>query len=298
MKRFFRIFRGGRSDIEGRRATDYESLAGITEIPKESIRICLLGSAGFIPTGNKETMSVLLIQGKTAILLDAGTGIRRFTDPRIQHHLQGIDTLNVLFSHLHHDHTCGFTWLLRLWTGEIKVYVPSQPLVEYDGIRAMGSLTSPPLFALPLAEWRNCKGIIAIQRKELDIEGITVRIIPQRHRDGSIGFRMGNFAYITDTEPRRDHAEFLQDCDLVLMDTMHDIADFHALNVTEAKPADHGYSVGNARVAVNAHVRRLGLVHIDPLYDAGRVSRLLQETQDVFPGAFIPEEGQFYYVNA
>lgn len=261
------------------------------------MKIIPLGTAGFIPTQGKETLSILLIEKRTAILFDAGTGIRRFAEKYIRRQLQDVNELHILISHFHHDHTCGLTWLLRLWESNIKVYVPSQPMVEFDGLNTIDVLTSLPLFALPLKNWQNCKEIVAIKDKEFFVNNVLIKSLPQIHAGGSIGFRVGDFGYITDTEPRDKHVDFLNGCKLVFMDTMHDSSDFQALNVTESTPAQHGYSIGNARVAAKAGIKKLGLIHIDPLYDFKRIRKLLQEAKNEFPGSFIPEEGLVYYVN-
>ena len=261
------------------------------------MKVIPLGTAGFIPTQGKETLSILLIEKKTAILFDAGTGVRRIIEKHIAKLLRGIDVLHVFFSHLHHDHTGGLTWLLRLWEKKLRVYVPSQPLVEFDGIYALEVLTSLPFFALPLKDWPNCKEIVSIREKEFFVNDLLVKSLPQKHAGGSVGFRVREFAYITDTEPRDNHAEFINGCKLVFMDTMHDFSDFQTLDATDSNPAQHGYSIGNAKVAAKANITRLGLIHIDPLYDSNRVRKLLLEAKKEFSGTFIPEEGKVYNVN-
>ena len=108
-----------------------------------------LGVGGFFPTQHRETASILVVEGATAILLDAGTGVKRFGDNGILDHAAGIETLHVFFSHFHQDHVCGFTWLLRLWPGKLDVYLPSAPLVATGGKPILACLTGPPLFGLP-----------------------------------------------------------------------------------------------------------------------------------------------------
>lgn len=262
------------------------------------MKICLLGSAGFFPSNSKETSSVLIIDKTTGLLFDAGTGIRRLLEPEIQEQLKGINQLHIFFSHLHHDHTSGFTWLLRLWQKKAKIYVPSRPLVDFDGGSALDILTSPPFFALPIQKWKNISEIVLIDGRDIKIDHLSVKVISQKHGGGgSLGYRINKFAYITDTEPRHEHVNFINGCDLVLIDTMHDVNDFEKQNSTEINPAHHGCSLGNALVAKQANISRLGLIHIDPLYDQDQISQLLLEAQSVFPNAFIPQEGVVYNVS-
>ena len=256
------------------------------------MKIIPLGTAGFIPTNGKETACFLVLIEKTAILFDAGTGVRRIRE--IGRHLAGIEDLHVVFSHFHHDHTAGFTWLLRLWAGNLHFYVPSSPVIESDGLENIERLTAPPLFSLPLSKWPNFRGAARFLGEDLEIEGHKIQLLKQRHNGGSVGFRIGSFSYITDTEPRRHHISFIRGSELVFMDTMHDAADFEAMNISEANPAEHGWSRGNAQIAHLAGIGRLGLIHVDPLYDHSRCTSLLEETRQIFDASFFPQEAEVY----
>jgi len=260
------------------------------------MKIIPLGTAGFIPTNGKESASYLVIRNDTAILLDAGTGVKRLFEPQIKDLLKGINDLHVIFSHLHHDHTAGVTWLLRLWSGRLYFYLPSTPLVQFDGIEAIKKLTTAPFFALNIDEWPNLGEIYTIVADYIDINGTIVHIIPQKHSGGSIGVRIGNFSYITDTEARDEIKNFIINSELLFIDTMHDKEDYDKMNITEYKRAQHGYSLGNANLALISDVKRMGLIHIDPLYDNERINNLLNESQSIFDNSFIPKEVNIYEI--
>ncbi len=56
------------------------------------MRATLLGSGGWLPTDRRETTCVLLREGSDALLLAAGTGLRRLvTDAGL---LDGVERLN------------------------------------------------------------------------------------------------------------------------------------------------------------------------------------------------------------
>jgi ribonuclease BN (tRNA processing enzyme) len=259
------------------------------------MRIIPLGVGGFVPASGHETASVLLIDDDTLILLDAGTGARRLAEDAVVQVLPHRTDLHVVFSHVHHDHTAGLTWLLKLWPGRLHLYVPTAPLVNFDGVAALKELTNPPFFSLPLEDWPNLEHVEGFDAP-LRIADRPIGILKQQHSGGSVGVRVGNFAYISDTEPRGSTVPFISECAMVFMDTMYDSADFADLDVTDDTPAEHGYSVGNARVGSDARVDRLGLIHIDPLYDARRQRLLVAEARQEFGGAFIPEEGVVYEI--
>ena len=124
------------------------------------MKIVVLGSAGFIPTTGKETMCVLVVtDNQNAFLFDAGSGVTNLINKKIIELLSNITTLNVMLSHFHHDHTSGLTWLLKLWKGSINIYIPTHPLVNFNGSEAINILTSNPFFDLNISNWPNCKSI-------------------------------------------------------------------------------------------------------------------------------------------
>lgn len=261
-----------------------------------SMNIIPLGIGGFIPAVGRETACVLCIEQNTAILFDAGTGVRHLALPSIQKLLQPIDTLHVILSHLHLDHLSGFIWLHGICHSSIEVYVPSVPLVTSHGEEALFSLIGPPFFSLPLLKWPNYGGIHPITESHIRVANLRVDILSQAHKGGSLGYRIHNFAYITDADPDDRHVQFLRDCDLVFMDTYHDQYDRTLLNQERYKGMSHGHSVGNAVIAQKAKVRRLGLIHINPFYDDQRVSTLLHEARQYFRNSFIPIEKTLYSI--
>ena len=144
------------------------------------MRLIPLGTAGFIPTKGKETASFLLINDKksTAVLFDAGTGVKRLLNHKDE--LENIDTLNVVFSHFHHDHTGGLTWLVRLWTGRLVFHVPISPMVNFDGSDAIRKLTSDPFFGLPVYNWDNVDDIKTIEDENVSVGNLSVDCIRDR----------------------------------------------------------------------------------------------------------------------
>ena len=95
--------------------------------------------------------------------------------------LKNIKKLHVILSHMHHDHTAGFTWLLRLWPGILDLYVPTKPLVEFDGMEAIKTLTNLPFFGLSIEEWPNCNQVYTIDEEELVIDDLEIKLISQEH---------------------------------------------------------------------------------------------------------------------
>ena len=74
--------------------------------------VTLLGSGGFAPSAVRETACALVRDGPRALLLDAGSGVRRLvTDPW---YLEGVTHVDVVLTHFHLDHVCGLPYLCAL----------------------------------------------------------------------------------------------------------------------------------------------------------------------------------------
>jgi len=146
------------------------------------------------------------------------------------------------------------------------------------------------MFGSSLKEWPNFGDLISYNTTELLIDGVDIKILPQKHSGGSVGIRIGKFAYITDTEPTKKHIDFIKGCDLVLMDTMFDKKDYEAVTANNKK-AEHGWSIGNGIIASKAKIKQLGLIHINCFYDSHQINNLLSETRSQFKNTMIPQEG-------
>lgn len=252
-----------------------------------------LGTGGYIPTRRRATASVLVRRGRSALLFDAGTGVGRLLEPGFGKHLEGVECLNILLSHYHLDHVIGLTWLPKVWSSRVRIYAPSEPLVDVRADDALRRLTGAPLFALPLDRYPFPPEIVPIEGDEtLQIDDVSVRLIRQRHAGGSVGFRVDDcFAYVTDTDADERHLPFLNGVELVFVDAFYDAAEYHAAGGKPHARLDHGSNVVAASLARDAGVGELGLVHINPSYDEQRCSAMLQESRSVFASTILPEDG-------
>jgi len=85
------------------------------------MEIRLLGSGGFAPSDRRETAAALLRKNGDALLVDAGTGVRRLLTDRTL--LAGVDLLHVVLTHSHLDHVFGLFYLadveapISVWGG-------------------------------------------------------------------------------------------------------------------------------------------------------------------------------------
>lgn len=234
----------------------------------------LLGSGGWFPTARRATCSALVRDGDRGLLLDAGTGLGRLAErPEL---LEGLASLDLVLTHFHLDHVVGLAALpalpaaLRpaLWApGELLGYGPSLPLLE----RLLGR----PLFAAPLD---------ALVREVRELPAGPIELGPFRletraqrlHADPTLGLRLGNrLAYCTDTERDEGTVAFAAGCRVLCHEAWHP---------TDAGPG-HTSAADAGRIAADAGVERLVLIHVSPL--VADEDALGAAAQAAFPAATV-----------
>jgi len=260
------------------------------------MKVIPLGVAGFIPAETRETLSVLLIVDKIGIIFDGGTGLKRLMQKEIQNELSLVDSVYIFISHFHMDHIAGLPWLLKLINKPLHFYVPSNPLIDSDGIESINIITNNPFFGLEIPKWPNFGSLNSFNNDVVAIEGKTIAVNKQCHSGGSVGYRIDDFSFITDVEPQEEDVEFYKGSKLLLIDTMYDKFDYDALKSKDTSALDHGYSIGNAIIAKKSNVEQFGLIHLNPMYDSKRINRMLDECKDIFKDSFIPEEACNYTI--
>jgi len=261
------------------------------------MKLIALGTGGFIPTASRETACFLVIEHNIAFLLDAGSGVKWLNDDRIKGMLSGIKNMNLLLSHFHHDHIAGLPWLYKLVPCPLNIYAPCQPLVDYNGLDALKTYISPPYFERPLDSWPNLGKLVAINKSTILIEGIEVNCLRQKHPGGSVAYRIGSLAYITDADAGDEQREFLRGCSVALMDTMFNRAEYESKGFSSVRRGSHGYGHGNATIARDTGIAKLGLIHLHPMYSQTDLVNLLTEARKVFDQSIILETGEVIFVD-
>jgi len=239
-------------------------------------------------------MSFLLLAGKEAILMDAGTGVARLLEPQIIDLLGPFDCLNVILSHYHLDHVIGLSYLPGVWTrGVVRIYAPAHPLVQAEPDDAFGKLFSPPLFSLKLGDFPARIEVVRATSQNLTVGGLPLRLRAQQHPGGSVGIRVADvLAYVTDTVVDDATAEFVQGVRLLLHEVW--LTDAEAQN-DEVERSRHSYSSGVARTAKQAAVHELMPVHQHPRRTPADIRRLADEIEALAGvRVIIPQEGQVY----
>ena len=216
------------------------------------MKLVLLGTTGYHPNDRRHTPCMLI--PRHGVMLDAGTAVYRAG--------KYLETgeLSIFLTHAHIDHVIGLTYLFNVVRthplSRIIVYGEAQKLAAVDE-----HLFSELLFPMkPPMEFRPLEDRIELAG------GGRLTHFPLVHAGGSVGYRLDwpghSLAYVTDTTASTDapYVEKIRGVDLLLHECY-----FPDSNADWAKTTCHSFTTPVAEVARKAGVRRLVLVHLNPL---------------------------------
>jgi len=244
------------------------------------LRTAVLGSGGGIPSRERETACLLVREGERALLLDAGSGLGRLRDdPGL---LQGIDRVDVVLTHFHFDHVVGLP-VLQWLPVEAAIWAPGRWLYERPSADILAPLRRPPISPGDVTS----APVFELREGVQEIGGFSVRAGAQpRHWAPSAGLRVGDdLAYITDTPFEGSSIELAQGVRTL----------FHEAWSSSASPSSHegdSTAADAARVAAEAGVERLILVHLNP--DLADHAPLLVDARRGFANVGLGVDGGVY----
>lgn len=201
---------------------------------------------------------LLLSDGDTHILIDAGISARRITANLARAHLSWRDLDGVLITHEHSDHISGLKTLIR--REAVPVFAPRTVANRLCGM-------------LPGIE--ECLRVIPVG-ESFPLGGVRVRAFHTPHdTDESVGYRVegaGVFALATDMgEATQEVYEGLRGADTVLLESNHDLERLRLgpypafLKLRILSPRGHLSNADSAALArrlADAGTRRLILGHL------------------------------------
>ena len=232
------------------------------------MRALLLGTTGYHPTDSRQTACVLLPD--LGIAFDAGTGMFR-----VGRHLT-TDTLDIFISHAHLDHVVGLTYFFTLLFER-----PGQKITVHGDAGKLASVREN-LFAAdffpvkPTFTWQPLAPLTTLAN------GAKLRSFPLIHPGGSIGYRLEiegrSLAYVTDTTAcaGAEYIEQIRGVDLLLHE-----CNFPNGQDELAKKTGHSCLDDVARVAAAAGVKRLVLIHFDPVLEVP--AEQIEAARRIFP---------------
>ena len=175
------------------------------------MRVTIWGCRGSLATpgvetvrygGNTSCVEVSTADERTALVLDAGTGIRRLGLELVE---RGIEHVHLCLTHLHLDHLEGLRFFAPLWDERVTldVWGPPSPVVTLR--ERIARSFSPPLFPIDLRRVPARVSFRDVPREPWAIDGVTLSAELVMHPGPTVGFRIeeggATLAYLPDHEP-------------------------------------------------------------------------------------------------
>lgn len=260
------------------------------------------GTRGSIPVPGPDTVvfggqtcCVEVRLGTRLFIIDAGSGFeaagRMLSGPVPQR-------LDLLLSHLHHDHIAGLPFFTPILTGRCSVNIHCGNLGGQTAKAALDQMFAPPLFPVTLDQLPAkffYVGFEAGETLRFD-DGIEVATCPLRHPGGATGYRFDyvgrRLCYVSDIEhvapgPDEHLISFCAGADLVIYDAMFNEAEYQNYK-------GWGHSTWQAGVALcqASGARALAAYHHHKRHDDRMLAEIEGELAEALPGSFVARDGQ------
>ena len=241
--------------------------------------------------GGNTSCVVIEAEDQTPIILDLGTGLRRYGMSLLKSGNASDFRGSVLLSHLHWDHVQGLPFFEPLHdsTSMLDIYGPEQP--EGSLCEVFAGFMRPPFFPIRPEGLAGTVAFHDVGNGEFQVGRARVRSRWVRHIGPTLGFRIEidgvAVAYVPDhgqgcvegtpdDHVPNDVVELCRDVDLLIHDAQHTANEFEAKwHWGHCTPE---YAVN---VASKSSVRRLALFHHDPCHDDVAVATIEREARDL-----------------
>jgi ribonuclease BN (tRNA processing enzyme) len=248
------------------------------------MKITLLGTNGWFDTATGNTPCVLLQTDDFDIIFDAGNGFSK-----IDHFIDGRRPVYLLLSHFHLDHLIGLHTLPK------NNFKQGLTILGLPGVEeALNGLLTPP-YAVPLQKHAFPVHITALNGQKPTLPfGLTS--LPLIHSGPCLGYRVevNNrvITYCTDTGYCENAVALAQNADIFMTECSL------APGVEPHPQWPHLGPSDAARIASEAHVQRLLLIHFDPTHYPTLVSRDAAEIEArlTFPNSVSGHDGMEFHL--
>jgi phosphoribosyl 1,2-cyclic phosphodiesterase len=243
--------------------------------------------------GNTTCLEIEAGAGGRSLIVDAGSGIAALGRSR---DWSGRTRIDILLTHLHHDHIIGLPFFKPMFLNEMKIHLWCGNLEGRTAEAALSTMFAPPLFPIPLNQFPATLVFHGFKAGEtLDIDGVSVRTVLLNHPSGATGYRFdgpdGSLAIITDIEhgdaaPCPNVTALCRNVDTLVYDSMLDEADY-------CRCRGWGHSTASAAVelAWAANARRLVGCHHAPEHTDAVMAEREARLEAAWPGAVMAREG-------
>jgi phosphoribosyl 1,2-cyclic phosphodiesterase len=264
------------------------------------MNVTFWGVRGSLPTpeasrlgygGN--TSCVEVTAGDDRLIVDCGSGARELGYALQQ---AGERRHHLLLTHFHWDHIQGLPYFAPLYDSEssIRIYSAVVPELARDYVATQMAV---PFFPLNLDQVPSRLEFSQAQHgEEIVVAGFAVMPLQLNHPQGATGYRIRrdgrSIVCAWDHECGvegidRPLAEAAEQADLLVMDAQYTPEEYGS-----KRGWGHSSYAEVAALARDAQVRRLALIHHDPMHDDLFLSRMLAAAQAIYAPTVMASERQ------
>lgn len=256
------------------------------------------GCRGSVPVSGKQYMKyggdTTCIEIRTSneeiIIIDAGSGIRNLGNKLIGENRQ---RFNLLFTHFHWDHLIGFPFFKPIYsTGtEIDIYGCS-----YSGStlnEMLSTIMTGPYFPVKFRDINARIKYHSACNRKFTLDDIEIQPIALSHPNRAVGYKFEedgkSVAIMTDNELEyqheggldfEDYVDFLIGVDVLLHDSEYTDEDYE-----RTKTWGHSRYKDTVRLAIEAGVKELGLIHHNQERGDNELDRIVEDCKRIIAEA-------------
>jgi len=258
------------------------------------MRLTLLGTQGWIPTNERETTCFAVEDEDRLLVFDAGTGLRRLVSPPWRSLVERCAEVHLFLTHYHLDHVCGLAYLQAAFPeSPVIVHAPHESVTGVDPDEALSGLIRPPYNPRP---WHELPGVeLRVLHEGIsEIAGHRVAVRAQAHSDISVAYRLDDALVVaTDTTADPATTVFAAGAHVLLHEAWYvgDLPERDVPASVRAGYAAHSEALAVARLAAEAGVGRLVLIHLNPLQDEATYGAMAAAARGVFAATDVRPDG-------
>lgn len=258
------------------------------------MRLVCLGTGGWMFNSTRDTCAYAVVDGDSAYILDAGSGLKRLLEPPFNTLLSGIKKVFVLLTHYHLDHTIGLSFSPAVFANkDVTFLLPPEEVAGLSGKDFMAGYFGSHLFPVVVDALPFHTQVRELPVGEHRLNGMRVCVKRQTHTPFSMGLRFDDLvSYHTDSVYDETHAEFSEGVKTVLMGTW--VHDEEVGNPPNYSFNGHTTVNGVKRLAARLTPPRLLLIHHHPLYSIEKLKAGEAIVRSECPGAQLALDGSVF----
>ncbi|MEW5900477.1 MAG: MBL fold metallo-hydrolase [Acidobacteriota bacterium] len=260
------------------------------------------GVRGTVPVSGKDRLkygghtpcAVLKSSSGDAVIVDAGTGIKKLGEKWMAEAPRGKLRLHLFLTHFHLDHIIGLPFFAPLYSSRVLLtfYSPVSPV---EAERYLGGLMRGRYFPVDFRQTVADKKWRKLEEGRASVGSFEISHCPLLHPQGSVAYRVEeggrSVVFATDTEPPDQGlderlASFIREADYFIYDAL-----FTPEEYVKRQGWGHSTWQEGVKLARRAGVKNLILSHFNPDHEDGRIDEMVELARREFPRAAAAREG-------